>query len=189
VDEPHATELAGLGINIYVGNNGGTDPLMAADLATLHGLGMYAIIGQDSTGLASVDDPTVIGWWMTPDEPDNAQPAADGGSGYGPPVAPSTLVSRYASYKAMDSTRPIYLGLGQGVAFPDYEGRGSNAPAESGYVPASDIIDFDIYPYNNCGGDSNDQMTCGQFWLNAKWVRHSVMNGTLGRERPRRNVT
>jgi hypothetical protein len=164
----HATELHNLGINIYVGNNGGTDSLMASDLATLHGLGMYAIIGQDSTGLASINDSTVVGWWMDPDEPDNAQPASSGG--YGPPVSPSTLVSRYNSYKAMDSTRPIYLGLGQGVAFPNYEGRGSNPPAESGYVPASDIIDFDIYPYNNCGGDANAQMTCGQFWLNAKGI-------------------
>jgi hypothetical protein len=34
-------------------------------------------------------------------------------------------------------------------------------------VPASDIIAFDIYPYNNCGGDANEQATCGQFWLNA----------------------
>jgi hypothetical protein len=164
----HATELHNLGINIYVGNNGGTDALAASDLATLHGLGMYAIIGQDSTGLASINDTTVVGWWMDPDEPDNAQPASSGG--YGPPVSPSTLVSRYASYKAMDSTRPIYLGLGQGVAFTNYEGRGSNPPAESGYVPASDIIDFDIYPYNNCGGDANAQMTCAQFWLNATGI-------------------
>jgi hypothetical protein len=67
----------------------------------------------------------------------------------------------------MDATRPIFLGLGQGVAYDGWEGRGSNAPAESGYVPASDIIAFDIYPYNNCGGDANEQVTCGQFWLNA----------------------
>jgi hypothetical protein len=164
----HATELAGLGINIYLGNNGGTDPLMASDLATLKGLGMYAIIGQDSTGLASIDDTTVIGWWMTPDEPDNAQPAS--GGGYGPPVAPSTLVSQYDSYKAADPTRPIYLGLGQGVAYTAYEGRGSNPPPESEYVPASDIAAFDIYPYNNCSGDTNERVTCGQFWLNATGV-------------------
>jgi hypothetical protein len=161
----HAMELANLGVNIYIGNNAGTDSLMASDLATLKGLGMYAIIGQDSVGLANIDDTTIIGWWMTPDEPDNAQPASSGG--YGPDVPPATLVTRYNSYKAADSTRPIYLGLGQGVAYPDYEGRGSNAPAESGYVPASDIIAFDIYPYNNCSGDTNEKVTCGEFWLNA----------------------
>jgi hypothetical protein len=56
------------------------------------------------------------------------------------------------------------------VAYPNYEGRGSNPPPESGYVAAADILDFDIYPYNNCGGDANDQVTCGQFWLNAYGV-------------------
>jgi hypothetical protein len=161
----HATELAQLGINIYVGNNAGTDPMAASDLATIKALGMYAIIGQDSVGLASIDDPTVVGWWMTPDEPDNAQ--SNGMGGYGPPVAPATLVTQYQAYQTADPTRPIWLGLGQGVAYDGWEGRGSNAPPESQYVPASDIVAFDIYPYNNCGGDSNEQVTCGQFWLNA----------------------
>jgi hypothetical protein len=164
----HAKELSQIGINLYIGNNAGTDPLMSADLATLKSVGMYAIIGQDSVGLANVDDPTIVGWWMTPDEPDNAQPASSGG--YGPPVMPSTLVTQYNAYKAADSTRPIYLGLGQGVAYANYEGRGSNPPPESEYVPASDIVAFDIYPYNNCSGDSNEQVTCGEFWLNATGV-------------------
>ncbi|HXU06449.1 MAG TPA: hypothetical protein VN903_36085 [Polyangia bacterium] len=161
----HATEMADLGVNVYVGNNAGTDTLAASDLATLKGKGIYAIVGQDTVGLANIDDPTIVGWWMTPDEPDNAQD--NGMGGYGPPVAPATLVSRYNAYKAADPTRPIYLGLGQGVAFDAWEGRGSNAPPESQYVPAADIIAFDIYPYNNCGGDANVKMTCGQFWLNA----------------------
>jgi hypothetical protein len=161
----HATELSQLGVNIYVGNNAGTDPMAASDLATIKALGMYAIIGQDSVGLASIDDPTVVGWWMTPDEPDNAQ--SNGMGGYGPPVAPATLVTQYQTYQKADPTRPIWLGLGQGVAYDGWEGRGSNAPPESEYVPASDIVAFDIYPYNNCGGDSNEQVTCGQFWLNA----------------------
>ena len=161
----HATELSQLGVNIYVGNNAGTDPMAASDLATLKALGMYAIVGQDSVGLASIDDPTIVGWWMTPDEPDNAQ--SNGMGGYGPPVAPATLVTQYQAYKKADPTRPMWLGLGQGVAYDGWEGRGSNPPAESGYVPASDIVAFDIYPYNNCGGDTNEQVTCGQFWLNA----------------------
>ena len=165
----HATEMAALGINVYVGNNAGTDSLAAADLATLKAQGIFAIVGQDSVGLANIEDPTIVGWWMTPDEPDNAQDKADG-TCCGPPVAPATLVTQYNTYKAADPTRPIYLGLGQGVAYDGWEGRGSNAPAESGYLPASDIVDFDIYPYNNCGGDTNEQVTCGQFWLNAHGV-------------------
>jgi hypothetical protein len=163
----HAMELSGLGVNIYVGNNAGVDPLMASDLATLKSYGMYAIIGQDSVGLASIDDPTVVGWWMTPDEPDNAQPD-DGG--YGPPVSPATLITEYDAYKKADPTRPMFLGLGQGVAFSAWEGRGSDAPPESEYVPASDIVGFDVYPYNACAGDANQMMICGQFWLNALGV-------------------
>ena len=166
----HASEMAALGINVYVGNNAGTDSLAAADLATLKAQGIYAIVGQDSVGLANLDDPTIVGWWMTPDEPDNAQDKPNGGGCCDPPVAPATLLARYQAYKAADSTRPIYLGLGQGVAYDGWEGRGSNPPAESGYVPAGDIVDFDIYPYNNCDGDANEQVTCGQFWLNAYGV-------------------
>lgn len=161
----HATELAQLGVNVYVGNNASTDALAASDLAILKSQGMYAIIGQDSVGLASIDDPTIVGWWMTPDEPDNAQPAS--GGGYGPPVAPSTMVTQYDAYRAADPTRPVWLGLGQGVAYDAWEGRGSNPPPESGYVPASDIVSFDVYPYNACSGDTNQKAICDQFWLNA----------------------
>ena len=161
----HTSEMQKLGINVFVGNNAGTDPIAAADLTTLSDAGIYAVVGQDSVGLQNIDSGTIVGWWMTPDEPDNAQPASSGG--YGPAVAPATLVTRYNSYKAADPTRPIYLGLGQGVAYDNWEGRGSGAPPESGYPAASDIASFDIYPYNNCGGDTNEKATCDQFWLNA----------------------
>jgi hypothetical protein len=175
----HATEMAKLGINIYVGNNAGTDSLAASDLATLKAQGIYAIVGQDSVGLANINDPTIVGWWMTPDEPDNAQSKADG-SCCDPPVAPATLVTQYNAYKAADPTRPIYIGLGQGVAYDGWEGRGSNAPAESGYMPAGDIVDFDIYPYNNCDGDANEKVTCGQFWLNALGIERIHQWATRG---------
>ncbi|MGH7293462.1 MAG: hypothetical protein ACRELB_00945 [Polyangiaceae bacterium] len=117
----HATELAQLGVNIYVGNNAGTDPMAASDLAAVKNAGMYAIVGQDAVGLANVDDPTIVGWWMTPDEPDNAQ--SNGSGGYGPPVDPATLVTQYAAYQKADPTRPVWLGLGQGVAYDGWEGR------------------------------------------------------------------
>ncbi|MHB8419178.1 MAG: hypothetical protein ACYDCL_13970 [Myxococcales bacterium] len=165
----HASEMAALGVNVYVGNNAGTDPITPdGGLVNLRQAGIYAILGQDAVGQTEVDDPTVVGWWLSPDEPDNAQPAS--GGGYGPPVAPATMVSEYQTYQAFDATRPVYLGLGQGVAYDAYEGRGSNPPAESGYVPASDVVAFDIYPYNNCAGDANEQVTCAQFWLNALGV-------------------
>lgn len=119
----HATEMADLGINVYVGNNAGTDMLAASDLATLKSHGIYAIVGQDSVGLANINDPTIVGWWMTPDEPDNAQ--GNGMGGYGPPVAPATLVSRYNAYKAADPTRPSTSGSGR--ASRSTRGRGAAA--------------------------------------------------------------
>ena len=175
----HATEMGQLGVNIYVGNNAGTDSLAAADLAALKAQGIYAIVGQDAVGLANIDDPTIVGWWASPDEPDNAQDKADG-TCCGPPVAPATMVAEYNKYKAADPTRPVYIGLGMGVAYDGWEGRGSNAPAESGYVPAGDIVDFDIYPYNTCDGDANQMAICGQFWLNATGIQRIHQWSTRG---------
>lgn len=167
--------LAQMGINVYVGNNAGTDALTASDLQTLQASGIYAIVGQDSVGLANIDSPVIIGWWMSPDEPDNAQ--SSGRGGYGPPVDPSAILAEYKSMKVADSTRPVYLGLGQGVAYDGWAGRGSNPLPESSYVPASDIISFDIYPYNGC---SKEPDICGKFWLNAfgidrlhRWSTHN----------------
>jgi hypothetical protein len=188
----HAREMSQLGINIYVANNAGTDPLASADLATLNNQGIQAILGQDSVGLANINDPTIVGWWMSPDEPDNAQPNALGG--YGRAVDPTAIARKYASYKIADPTRPIYLGLGQGVAYDGWWGRGNNPPPESGYVPSSDIVGFDIYPYNKCG---TEPAICGQFWRNAfgidrlrqwsthnqavwTWIETTNMNGTGG---------
>jgi hypothetical protein len=167
--------LAQMGINVYVGNNAEVNALTAGDLQTLQASGIYAIVGQDAVGLANINSPALIGWWMSPDEPDNAQ--SNGIGGYGPPVDPSTIMARYRSMKAADSTRPVYLGLGQGVAYNGWTGRGSNPPPESSYVPASDIISFDIYPYNGC---SKERDICGKFWLNAfgidrlrQWSTHN----------------
>jgi len=170
--------MASLGINLYVGNNINSDPLAVGDLATLKNHGISAIIGQDSIGLSHVNDRTVVGWWMDPDEPDNAQPGRL--FGHSAPVAPSTIAGKYDSSKRADPSRPILLGLGQGVAYDNWEGRGSNPPPESSYVPHADIVSFDVYPYNACGGNENRRAICGQFWLNAlgvdrlhRWSEHN----------------
>ena len=44
--------------------------------------------------------------------------------GYGPPVPPRWIVRDYEQAKASDPTRPIFVGLGQGVAWEKYDGRG-----------------------------------------------------------------
>jgi hypothetical protein len=191
----HAAEMAQLGINLYVGNNAATNALAAGDLSTLKNHGISAIVGQDSVGLAHINDPTIVGWWMDPDEPDNKQPNRFGV--YGRPADPSTLATKYTAFKSADPTRPVLLGLGQGVAYDNWEGRGSDPPPESAYVPNADIVAFDIYPYNACGRNANEKAICGQFWLNAfgidrlfqwsthhqavwTWIETTPMNGGYG---------
>ena len=63
---------------------------------------------------------------------------------------------------------PVYLGAGAGSRLRRLGGARQQPAAPSRATsPASDIVAFDIYPYNNCGGDTNEKATCGQFWLNA----------------------
>jgi hypothetical protein len=49
---------------------------------------------------------------MPGDEPDNAQPKS--GGGYGPPIAPETVVERYRKMRDADPSRLVLLNLGQG---------------------------------------------------------------------------
>ena len=130
-----------LGVNIYVGNNARHRPAQAAsDLATLKGLGMYAIIGQDSVGLANVDDPTIVGWWMTPDEPDNAQP--DGQRRLRP--AGRSVRRSSTQYDAVQGGGPDAARSGSVSVRASRTTAGRVAAAtrrpSRGYVPASDIV-------------------------------------------------
>jgi hypothetical protein len=55
----------------------------------------------------------------------------------------------YQRIRAGDSTRPVMVNLGQGVAWDDYIGRGirRNHPEDyAEYVRGSNIASFDIYP-------------------------------------------
>ena len=54
--------LAQMGINVYVGNNAGANAntLRAGDLQTLQTSGIYAIVGQDSVGLANINSPWMV---------------------------------------------------------------------------------------------------------------------------------
>lgn len=132
------------GINIYVGLwRGPTEE----QLAELEKAGMYVICHQNETGMKWKDKPTILAW-MHDDEPDNAQ-ARPGGKGYGPPVLPSVVQEGYAKIKANDPARPVFLNLGQGVAWDNYIGRGvrRNKPEDyPEYVKGADIVSFDIYP-------------------------------------------
>lgn len=143
----NAGKFKAAGINTYVGLwRGPTEE----QLTQLKSAGLKLICSQNSTALAHLDDAAIIAW-MHGDEPDNAQSQGQG-KGYGPPILPEKIVADYERMKAKDSSRPILLNLGQGVAYDNYIGRGArrNHPEDyAEYVKGSDIASFDIYPVVN----------------------------------------
>lgn len=132
------------GINLYVGLWNGPNE---EQLAALTEASMPVICAQNAYGIRQKDNSIIIGW-MHGDEPDNAQSLGEG-KGYGPPVAPRKIQKQYTEMKAADPTRPVFLNLGQGVAWDDYIGRGvrRNHPEDyPEYLKGADIASFDIYP-------------------------------------------
>jgi len=142
-----AVLAAALGINTFIGLwEGPTD----AQLDALADAGMAVIADQNDVALARRDASTLVGW-MQQDEPDNAQ--ADGQGGWGPCVEPAEIIARYQRMKAADPDRPVWLNLGQGVAWDldrPYYGRGSACADRweqyPDYVKGADIVSFDVYP-------------------------------------------
>ncbi len=155
------------GFNTYVGLwKGPTEEQLAA----LKQAGMKVICGQNEVGLRHRDDPAIIGW-MHGDEPDNAQ-SLGSGKGYGPPILPEKIVADYRRLRAADSSRPVLLNLGQGVAWDQYIGRGvrRNHPEDyPEYVRGCDIASFDIYPVVH---DSPE--IAGKLWFVARGVERLV---------------
>ncbi len=135
------------GINLYVGLwKGPTE----TQLAALKAAGMQVICAQNKVGLAHKTDSTIIGW-MHGDEPDNAQLITDPATGeksYGGPVPPQRIVNDYENIHTADTTRPILLNLGQGVANDEWHGRGKGAHKDDylTYVKGCDVVSFDVYP-------------------------------------------
>jgi|JI9StandDraft_1071089.scaffolds.fasta_scaffold00807_12 hypothetical protein len=139
----NAERYKAIGINTFVGLwKGPTE----AQLSELKKAGMKVICHQNEVGLNSPNSDIIIAW-MHGDEPDNAQPKA--GGGYGPPISPEKITADYEELKKSDTSRPIFLNLGQGVAYDQYIGRGvrTNHPEDyREYIQGSDIASFDIYP-------------------------------------------
>lgn len=162
-----AGQYRAAGFNAYVGLwRGPTEK----QLAELKKAGMKVICHQNEVGLKHVEDPTIIGW-MHGDEPDNAQSLGQG-KGYGPPIPPKKIVDDYRRIRAADSTRPVLLNLGQGVAWDGWHGRGvrTNHPEDyPEYVKGCDIASFDIYPVAH----SREQVA-GKLWYVPKGVERLV---------------
>lgn len=143
----NAERYRDVGINTYVAIYRGPteEQLDALDKA-----GIRLICGQNERSLRFKDRPTIIGW-MHGDEPDNAQPLREGG-GYGPPIAPATIVEGYEKLRKTDPDRPVLLNLGQGVAWDGWYGRGvrtDHAEDYPEYLKGCDIASFDIYPVSH----------------------------------------
>ena len=159
----NAPRYQALGVNLYVGLWRGPT---AEQIAELGRHGMRVICGQNDYALKNLDEKTIIGW-MHGDEPDNAQ-SLGRGKGYGPPIPPAKIVEDYRRIKANDPTRPIFLNLGQGVAWDGWHGRGvrTNHPEDyPDYVQGGDILSFDIYPAVH-----SKPAVAGKLWYVARGV-------------------
>ncbi|MDB5051933.1 MAG: putative glycosyl hydrolase [Fibrobacteres bacterium] len=159
----NAAKYKQAGVNLYIGLWEGPTQAQLSALATA---GMRVICDQNAVGLQNAASKTIVGW-MHNDEPDNAQAKADG-SGYDPCIAPSQIVSGYESMRAKDSTRPVYLNLGRGVAVTDWIGRGTctgKTDMYAQYAQGADILSFDVYPVN-----SGESKVRGNLWYVSKGV-------------------
>jgi hypothetical protein len=159
----NARAYADIGINTFIGLYQGPSD---AQLAVLADAGVPALCDQAGVYASHLADPTIQGWTQQ-DEPDNAQP--DGQGGYGPCIDPTVIQGIYATFKANDPTRPVYLNLGQGVAWEGWIGRGSACAGRLDMYPhyeqGADIVSFDIYPLNE-----TDASVKGHLWLVATGV-------------------
>jgi hypothetical protein len=158
----NAAKYKQAGINLYIGLWEGPTQ---AQLSALAAAGMRVICDQNGAGLQDPGSKTIVGW-MHNDEPDNAQARA--GGGYDPCVPPAQIGSGYQAMRAKDSTRPVLLNLGRGVAVTDWIGRGTctgKIDMYPEYGRGADILSFDVYPVN-----SEEAKVRGNLWYVAKGV-------------------
>lgn len=133
-------------VNHYLGLwQGPTEEQMTGMVAA----GMATVCEQAGVWQSHLDSPTIQGW-LDADAPDNAQENADGS--YSPCILPQVTQATYARMSAADPTRPVTLMLGQGVATPDWVGRGDctgRTEDYPGYAASADILVNYTYPLDN----------------------------------------
>jgi hypothetical protein len=130
-----------MGFNILIGLHKGPTE---AQLSAVENMSMTTLCDQNDVALASPKNGVIKGWIQL-DEPDNAV------SGTQNPVPTETIIASYNQMKSRDSSRPVFLGLGQGVAADAWYGRGNrtNHPEDyKVYAQGGDIVCYDIYPMN-----------------------------------------
>jgi hypothetical protein len=142
----NAARFAAVGVNHYVGLwQGPTEE----QLRVARDAGMPVVCEQEGVWRENLADRQIQGWLMA-DGPDNAQELEDGS--YGPCIPPSDTSARYDEMVAADASRPVVLLLGQGVAMPDWVGRGECTGRTEhyyGYAESADILINYTYPVAN----------------------------------------
>ncbi len=142
----NAARFAAVGVNHYVGLwQGPTEE----QLTTARDANMPVVCEQEGVWQSNLSDANINGW-LQADGPDNAQELEDGS--YGPCIDPSETKARYARMVAGDASRPVVLLLGQGVATPDWVGRGDctgRTEDYPDYAASADILVNYTYPVAN----------------------------------------
>ncbi|NIA20607.1 MAG: hypothetical protein GWP05_01270 [Anaerolineaceae bacterium] len=138
----NAPKYKAIGINMYIGQWEGPTEKQLKDLKS-HG--MKVICAQNEVGLKHRDDPIIIGW-MHGDEPDNMKRDAEDKK-WIPVAHPEETIADYQRMKKNDPTRPVYLNLGQGVAYDPYVGKWvRDHKTYIEFLKGCDIVSYDIYP-------------------------------------------
>jgi hypothetical protein len=171
-DPLNATAYKDNGINMFVGL---WNELDHEQLDLLKSASVKVICAQNNFGLSILYEPIIYGWMIAGDEPDNAQWNATTQS-YDPCINPGIIINDYHAIKHNDPSRPVYLNLGQGVAYNNYIGRGvcsgnidSYKISTGGYLLGCDIASFDIYPVNN-----TDEQTHNNLWYVATGIQNLI---------------
>jgi len=159
----NAAKYRAAGINTYVGLWQGPT---ARQLDELQANGLRVICFQNEVALQHPAASNIIAW-MHNDEPDNST-TRGARLGFGSPIPPRQILADYNALKKNDPTRPVFLNLGQGVAWDGWYGRGrrNNSPEDyPEYLKGCDIASFNIYPMNHGSVE-----VAGNLWLVADGV-------------------
>ena len=153
-----------IGINSFIGLWMGPTDKQLDELKTA---GMTTVCRANPTALARLADAPMIAWQGN-DQPDDAQALPAGG--YGACLDTDVVLANYQDIVAKDSTHPVFLAFGQGVAVDRWYGRGpctGRLDQYPRYIRGGDILAFHVYPVN-----SIDPMVDAKLWLVATGVDH-----------------